>query len=226
MKLHKFDWLDWLTILLCLWFFIYPSPYKILFTVILLLPIIGLILKGSSKPSLASLITITINDKGGTDYEVADFIVLPALIILLRMFLDFELDSLLELLIKGLFATAILLIFVAFSFRDIEKENNHKTLTYFVVLGNLLLYSFGVVYGINCVYDKTKPKIIKSEIVDKSIYSGKRKSYYLQVEPLNKSTNDNKIRVPKYQYEQFGIGDSVNVVYKQGLLNLAWHYIE
>ena len=226
MNIHKLDWLDWLTILLCFWFLFYPTPYEILFTIILFLPIVGLILHGHSKPSLTSLVSITTNEKGGTDYNVADFIVLPAFILMIRMALDFEIENFIDLLIAGLIAFVVLLLVLLLFYHDVEKDNKYKALTYFAVLGNILIYSFAAVYGINCVYDNSKPKIHKVAVVDKSIYSGKHTSYYLQVEPWNKNIDDNKIKVPKNQYDQTKVGDTVNVDSKQGLLKIAWHYIE
>jgi hypothetical protein len=57
---HKLDWLEWISLFLSGWFFIYPKPYEFLFTTLLLMPIIGLLLNGiSGRPSIASLIQIT-----------------------------------------------------------------------------------------------------------------------------------------------------------------------
>jgi len=49
--IHKFDFIDWLTIGLCIWLMIYPHPYELVFTAVLFLPIIGLIYHGHSKPA-------------------------------------------------------------------------------------------------------------------------------------------------------------------------------
>ena len=204
----------------------YPHPYELLFTIILLLPIIGLILHGHSKPSLASLITITSTKDKGTDYETADFIVLPAIILFLRMLLDYEIENFYALLFKGAIAFIILLIAVRLLYRNIEKENKHKTLTYFVVLTNIAIYSLAAVYGINCVYDYSKPKIYKVPILNKSIYSGKHTTYYLEVESWNKPKDSEKISVPRNQYDEKRIGDTVNVAIEQGLLKVPWHFIE
>jgi hypothetical protein len=225
MNIHKLDWLDSLTILLCCWFLFYPRPYELLFTIILLLPIVGLVVHGHAKPSLASLVSITSNDKNGTNYNVADFIVLPAIIILLRMLLDFEIENFVDLLIKGLIVFVVLLVIILFFYRDLAKDNTHTSLIYFAVLGNLMIYSFAVVYGINCVYDKTKPEIHRVVITDKSIYSGKHTTYYFKIESWNNNGQD-KISVSKDQYNRRNVGDTVSVDEKKGLLKIPWHYIE
>lgn len=226
MKLHKLDWLEWTTIFLCGWFLFYPTPYQILFTIILLLPVIGLILHGHSKPSITSLISITTTKDNGTDYDLASFITLPAYTLILRMFLDFEIESFFDLLIEGLILLIVFLIIIGFLYRDIEKENNHKTLIYFVILGNIAIYSFAAVYGINCVYDNSKPKVYQVPVVNKSIYSGRHTAYYLSVEPWSSNSGNDKIEVSKTQYDHTMIGDTVRVDSRVGLLKIPWHYIE
>lgn len=227
MKLHKFDWLDWASTLLCAWFLYYPKPYEILFTIILILPLVGLVLHGYSKPSFTSLITITTNEDGGTDYETANFILLPALILILRMLLDFEIEDYFGLLIKGLIALIILLFIVSFFYRDIAKNNKHQALSYFVLVGNVAIYCFAVVYGINCVYDNSPPKVYKVLVTNKSIYSGRRHTtYYLEVSSWSKNSDNDKISVAKSLYDQTKIGDSVKVDSKEGILKIPWHFVE
>jgi hypothetical protein len=226
MKLHNFDWLDWASILLSGWFLFYPKPYEILFTIILILPIVGLVLHGHAKPSLTSLITILKKENGETDYNTASFIVLPALILILRMFLDYEIENLFELLIKGLIALVIFLLVVSIFYKDIENDNKHQFTTYFVLIGNMAIYCFATIYGINCVYDNSKPEIYKSVVVDKSIYSGKHTSYYLLVEPWSDNSDNNKIKVTEQKFYLTKIGDTATIERRTGLLKIPWHYID
>jgi len=226
MRIHKLDWLDTLTLVLCVWFVFYPNPYKILFTIILCLPIIGLIVHGHSKPSLTSLITITSGKDGGTDYETADFLVLPAIILSLRMLLDFEIESFLSLLIRGTIAFLILLVMLRLLYRNIEKGNKHRVLIYFVILTNVAIYSFAAVYGINCVYDKSNPKIYRLPVVNKSIYKGRHTTYYLKVKSWRKENHSEEISVTKDQYNTTRIGDTVKLDRQQGLLEIPWHFVE
>jgi hypothetical protein len=226
MKLHQFDWLEWTSILLCGWFLFYPKPYEILFTLILILPIVGLVLHGHSKPSLTSLITILKKEDGETDYDPASFIVLPALILALRMAIDYEIESYFDLLIKGLIALVIFLFVMNFFYKDLEKGNKHQFTTYFVLIGNMAIYCFAAVYGINCVYDNSKPEIYKSVVVDKSIYSGKHTSYYLLVEPWSKNSDNNKIKVNEQKFYLTKIGDTATIERRTGSLKIPWHYID
>ena len=67
-----------------MWFVFYPRPYEILLSALLLLPFVGMFLNGLNKPSIASLVEIDRNAK--EDYNVADFIDLPAWLIVVRSY--------------------------------------------------------------------------------------------------------------------------------------------
>lgn len=99
---HKLDWLEYITIGIGLWFLLYPKPYDILFTVLLCMPILGLILNGiTGRPSIVSLVEISKDNNGNDKYDVADFIDFAAWIILLRVLLDYEFESFYSIIIPG-----------------------------------------------------------------------------------------------------------------------------
>jgi len=66
--LHKLDWLEYVSVGLCLWFLFYPRPYEYLLVALLLLSFVGMFLNGLNKPSIASLLEI---DRSAKDeYDV------------------------------------------------------------------------------------------------------------------------------------------------------------
>jgi hypothetical protein len=97
---HKLDWLEKVTLALAIWFLIYPKPYTILFTILLIIPILGLVLNGlNGKPSIASLVEITKKDDGDNKYDVADFIDMAAIAIFIRVLIDYEFEDFYSLII-------------------------------------------------------------------------------------------------------------------------------
>jgi hypothetical protein len=80
LKYHNLNWLENTTILLGLWFIIYPSPYELLLGLLVFIPILGLALNGFDKKSVESLVEIKF-DKGKASYDVVDFIDIAALAI-------------------------------------------------------------------------------------------------------------------------------------------------
>lgn len=224
--LHKLDWLEWISIGLCIWFWFYPHPYKIVFGIVLALPIIGLLLNGLSRPSLASLVSIS-RKEGEDKYDLADFIEFPGLVILIRVLIDYEFESFYSIIKVGTIGFIILLLLLMATHKLVAKNNGDRGLIYLTVIGNIALYSYAATYGVNCVYDTSDPKVYHSTVIDKSISRGKRHTtYYLKVEPWGHHHDPENISVAPAQYHDTEIGQSVAIDYMEGLLGIPWYYIE
>jgi hypothetical protein len=226
LTIHKLDWLEWSSIGLCVWFWFYPHPYKLVFGLVLSLPIIGLLLNGLSRPSLASLVSIT-KQEGKDKYDLADFIEFPGLIILIRVLIDYEFESFYSVLKVGTIGFILLLFILGATHKLVDKANPNKTLIYLTVVGNIAIYSYAATYGINCVFDNSEPKVYHAKVIDKSISSGRRSTtYYLKVEPWGNHQEAEDIAVAPSQYNETAIGQTISIDYKQGLLNIPWHHME
>lgn len=222
---HRLNWLEWLSIGFSLWFLISPKPYKILFIIVLCLPIIGLILNGLSRPSVASLVSIS-NQDGKNKYDLADFIEFPGLVIFLRVLIDFQYESFYSIIKVGTTTLSLLFILLAVTHKYIDLSNNHRGIIYIIVFANITLYSYAATYGINCVFDNSEPKIFQAKVVDKSISHGKHKTYYLRIEAWGSHHDEEDISVSSAQYNETSIGQTVSIDYKNGFLNIPWYYIE
>lgn len=224
--LHKLDWLEWLTIGLCIWFWFYPHPYSVVFTVVLALPILGLIINGLSRPSLVSLVSIS-TQSGEEKYDLADFIEFPGLVILIRVLIDYEFESFYSIIKVGTVGFIILLSLLGATHKLVDKSNRNKWLIYFTVVGNIAIYSYAATYGVNCVYDNSQAKVYQAKVIDKSISRGRRQTtYYLRVEPWGNHHDAENISVPSSQYADTEIGQTVSIDYKEGLLGIPWYFIE
>lgn len=228
LTLHKLDWLEWITIGIGLWFLFVAQPYKILLGILLIIPILGLILNGLHKPSMASLVEIDLGKNGNKKYDVADFIDVAAWIILLRALRDFEFESFYSLLIPGTIAFSLILIILFSTHKLIEKSNRSKWWIYSSIIFNISLYSYAGTYAANCAYDYSEPKVYETEVLDKRISEGKRgaKTYYIKVAPWGHHLDKEDIKVSKSHYKDLRKGDKVKMDLKKGLFNIPWFYIE
>nr|WP_294948043.1 hypothetical protein [uncultured Mucilaginibacter sp.] len=222
---HKLGWLEWLAIGLSLWLLFYPHPYTYLFAVVLCMPIIGLIINGVNRPSMISLVSIskTLKDP---DYDVADFIDIPAWILLIRVILDFNFESFYSLIKVGSFAFVLLLILLAVTHKAVEESTKSRFIIYLYIIGNIALYSYAATYGINCVFDYSDPKVYRSSVVAKHVSRGKSTSYYLTIKPWGTHKENEDIRVGSDKYDETQIGQTVKVDYKAGLLGIPWYNLE
>jgi hypothetical protein len=227
LTLHKLDWLEWITITLAIWFFIYPKPYILLFSILLAIPVIGLLLNGLHKPSMATLVEVSADKKGEDKYDVADFIDVAAWIILVRVLIDYEFESFYSLIIPGTIACIVILGILFLTHKLIEKTTRNKTWIYLSLIFNVCLYSYAGTYGANCTYDFSAPTVYETDVVDKYIRkSRKRTTYYVKVEPWGHHYDRENISVSREQYNEIEIGEKVKIDLKKGLFNIPWYYIE
>jgi len=223
---HQLDWLEWISIGLSLWLWIFPYPYKILFTVVLLLPIVGLILNGLSRPSLASLVSVS-NSSGDDKYDIADFIEIPGWVLVLRVLLDFEFESFYSILKVGTAGFILLLLLLSITHKQVDQSNKNKYVIYFAVIGNIALYSYAATYGINCVYDNSEPLVYESRVIEKTVSRSRRSTiYYIKVQPWGYHREAEKIKVSADRYREIEPGQTVAIDYREGLLGIPWYYIE
>jgi hypothetical protein len=227
LTLHKLDWLEWVTIGLAAWFFIYPQPYELLLAVLLAIPIIGLLLNGLHKPSMATLVEISADKDGEDKYDVADFIDIAAWVILIRVLLDFEFESIYSMVIPGTIACIIILAILFLTHKLIENTTRNKWWIYTSLIFNVSLYSYAGTYAANCAYDYSQPTVYQTEVLNKRISKSRRSTtYYVEVAPWGHHYDNEEISVPRVQYDELEIGNKINIDLKQGLFNIPWYYIE
>lgn len=224
-ELHQLNWLEWVAIFLSAWFFIYPKPsYEFLLIVLLILPFLGMFLNGIHKPSIASLVEIDRGTK--TRYDVADFIDIPAFAILLRCFIDYEIDNYKTLIIVVILTFIGSLIFLFYTHSIISKSNKDRFWIYSSVLFCIFIYSYSAVIAVNCTFDYSKPQVFETKVIDKYISRGKNTSYYIKVKPWGHHYDIESIRIPSIDYTKYSINQPVKIDYKEGLLGISWYYLE
>ena len=225
-KLHQLDWLEYISIGLCLWFVFYPRPYEILLSALLLLPFVGMFLNGLNKPSIASLVEIDRNAK--EEYDVADFIDLPAWAILVRTLIDYETDSYLTVIVVGTVAFVAICLFLLVTHMQISDSNKDKWWIYGSIVFSFFVYSYSAVIALNCTFDYSEPKEYQTEVIDKHISKSRkgRRTYYVKVKPLGHHYDAENISVSSEEYEQYQIHDKVEVEYNEGLLGIPWYYLD
>lgn len=228
LTLHKLDWLEWTTIGFAAWFLFSPTPYEILLGILLAIPIIGLLLNGLHRPSMATLVEISADKDGDDNYDVADFIDVAAWLILIRVLLDYEFESFYSMIIPGTIACIIILAILFLTHRLIAQSTRNKWWIYASLIFNVSLYSYAGTYAANCTYDNSEPIVYETKVLDKRIHKGSkgRKTYYVEVAPWGHHLDKEEISVASVQYDELKIGDSIKIDLMKGLFNIPWYFIE
>jgi hypothetical protein len=228
LTLHKLDWLEWATMGLAGWFLFFPRPYEILLGALLAIPIIGLFLNGLHRPSMATLVEISADKDGDDKYDVADFIDVAAWVILIRVLLDYEFESIYSMIIPGTIACVVILIILFLTHKLIANSTRNKWWIYTSLIFNVSLYSYAGTYAANCTYDYSEPTVYETKVLDKRIHRGSkgRRTYYVEVAPWGHHLDKEEISVAGVQYAELNVGDNIKIDFKKGLFNIPWYYIE
>lgn len=227
LRFHQLSWVEIGVIILSTWFLFYPEPYTLLFTVMLLIPLVGLIVNGfTGRPSIATLGEIGKDKDGEEDYDIAAFINLPAIVLLVRVFRDFEFESWRSLVIPGTIGFVAVLIVLIATHRMVERSTKSKTWIYFSVFGSVLLYSYAGTIGANCVYDYSEPKVYEAKVLSKEISNTKSRFYILHVQPWGAESEIESVRVTSEEFEVIHPGETVKIDVKQGLFGIPWYFVE
>jgi hypothetical protein len=89
-----------------------------------------------------------------------------------------------------------------------------------------LLFGFGSTLEINCRFDNSTAKVYKALVLDHKISHGSRStSYYLTLSEWGPRKKVQEIGIHKRMYESINDGDSVNVNFHKGLINIPWFIV-
>jgi hypothetical protein len=225
-EIHKLDLLEKIALVLGLWFLIFPRPYKELLTILLFIPLLGLILNGlKGRPSFASLFRITTKDDK-TQLDLADFIDFPPWVLLLRIFLDFEFDAYKSMVIPGLIACLLVIGFLFITHRGIGQGAEYRKDMYVLAIVNIAVFAIAGALAINCVYDNKPSEQHYTTVISKHVSKGRRSTTYrVKVQPWGHHYDTESIHIDATQYYSLEKGDTVQIDLHKGLLGIPWYHI-
>ena len=87
-----------------------------------------------------------------------------------------------------------------------------------------LLYGFGSITQINCLFDRSSPQTYTSVIEEKYTTTGKGAHYHIRIKPWQSDGRSRSIDIRKSEYERTTLGQPITIFVKQGLFNIPWFY--
>jgi len=94
-----------------------------------------------------------------------------------------------------------------------------------VMLVVALIYSFGSILQVNFVFDQSQLKIYHATVLDHHVTHGKHNSYYLKLSKWGPMEVEKNEDVGQHTYYNTQIGDTVEIDFKDGLLNIPWYIV-
>jgi multisubunit Na+/H+ antiporter MnhG subunit len=224
-ELKKIDWVKWIIIALGAWLLVYPKPYKVLVTLLVVIPLITLIIHGviGRRPTVSSLFDGLLDNQ--SSFSPVAHLTIAMVLLGFRVFIDYDPESMLRLLGVGLVSTFALCLLLLATHKIVTKEDD---LSHFVMLSFLLLFFAPTsMFAINCVYHNTQPQVHQVKVLEKYRPTSKPDAdYYLKVASWLPDSEPVSIEVSLDKYYNAKEGDLVNVHVGEGLFRVGWYYIE
>lgn len=87
------------------------------------------------------------------------------------------------------------------------------------------LYGYGSTVGVNCSFDESKPQVYNATVIDHHLQKGKSTTYYLMLSPWGPRHEPAEVTVGRSLYQQVAVGQTVDVNYRKGFLNIPWYSV-
>ncbi|MBS1619395.1 MAG: hypothetical protein JST76_12795 [Bacteroidetes bacterium] len=204
---------------LMLWGFIYPRPYELVLGLSLLLPLVAL----GFYRVYGGQLRLTTGEKSAYPSLAGAFA--PALLLLLRALIDFDIWEYKMLFIStALIALLAVVVIIADPRKVYKVEPSFNALLMGIVAVGLL-YGYGASVLANCYLDNAPGQTYATEVLDKRISSGKHTTYYLKVAPWGPQLKADEITVDSDFYEGVPVGSQIHVTLKPGRLGAPWYVV-
>ena len=208
------EWVGWA---LTIWIFFYPKPYKLS------------VIAGMAYPFLAVAICFLyrglIRSDGGKNSpypNVITTIIVVPMILTYRAIVDLNILSYDNGWILMILVSVILFVAYQIPTDGFKFRKNSDVWTSFLVLILLMAYGYGTISLTNAIADSSQPVVYPTVIANKRVSSGKSTTYYLELKKWGDQTEDEEFSVPRWQYDFFNPGDSINVHLRPGTWKMPW----
>ncbi len=202
------------------WAFIYPKPYEPLLILLLLLPWVAVFITWYFK----GLMRFDARKKSAWP-SISFIIYLPAFAVLIRCLADYHLYTP-GAIWTPVIATALIATFISLQLcRKAVAEIKNKGAAIALAVLVAGCYSFGLIVFTNCYYDSYKSTVFDVEVTGKHINRGKSTTYYLQLAPWGRFTEDKDISVNKNLYNDVQEGQLVRIHLREGKWHIPWYFI-
>ena len=200
-----------------LWIWFYPTPYFVLLSLNILLPIVVLYFCYSFRGIFKS------DDNKGSAYpSMAVAFILPGIGIALRALLDFtvlDYSRAWPLIILTILALAFLYLLPTGGLKP-KNRNEYLLLVFLPIL--TFFYAFGTCVSINCAADKSPSTNYNVKIIEKHVSTGKHTTYNLKLAPWGDQSESKDVNVSRYDFDRVQEGDLILVKQRPGYIKLPW----
>jgi hypothetical protein len=199
------------------WAWFYPMPYRLVISLLVLLPCVGLVIVARSNG------LFRIDEKRNDPHpNVAMPVMLPGFVLMLRVIRDMNFLHWTGPLYVSAALAALLTVAAVMADRSLQSRRGIVILLF--VLG--MSYGFGAGMEGNALLDDSKPSVYPTQITEKRISSGRHQSHDLYLAHWGSKQDIDKVSVSRSFYESVRIGDTVCVSLHQGAFHVPWYIVQ
>lgn len=207
-------------------YLLYPIELKLQFLLLLAIPWLSIYIVKLNKKYLR---VFTFKESNFSGFTITIGIAYWTIII--RAIIEFNILDYTNAWLYSLIITpALTLFFIKISNHEFELEKENKLAQrvmfsiYFLIF---YLYSFFIIITLNCSFDYSEQRFIKSKVIDKHTTKSKYSSlnYYLDIESPKKSRVNESIAISKEEWNKTNIGEPLELGVRGGLLGIKWYEV-
>jgi hypothetical protein len=202
------------SIIVCLWAFVYPKPHELVVVVLAALP---------------PLVALVPKVKGGRLYQVVGWrndaranlgiaFIGPSVVLAVRALEDIKVFDW-TVALAGAAVVAIAMTFVLAMSEQKLRSLGWALLAILAVCGS---YAYGAIVEGNALLDKSEPQMFKTTVIGKRVSRGKTTSYHLRLASWGPLREEDDITVSRTLYASVETGGKICIVLRDGALHIRW----
>ena len=205
-------------IVLSLWGIYFPYPQRLLFPVLLILPVISLGLVYYFRGALKFFVQRT----KGAYSSIAIAFLFPVYVMTIRTSSEFNILKWEGFWFQFFLLTLVFIVMALYLVSEIKQK---KYLILLFVIG-CAAYSYAAIISLNCILDTSVPRTYKAQIMNKRISSGRNTKYYITLSPWELKNEVSGIKVEQDVYDRHNTKENVDVITRKGRFDIPWFYIQ
>jgi hypothetical protein len=195
------------------WAWLYPRPYNLAITLLILMPWLAVTLMARSE----GLFHID-QRRNDAHPSLGPMFIMPGLILAVRALNDMHALEWKPALGLSIVVGSLLWIAVV----KVDPDLRSRAVSLVILLFITLAYGYGAGMETNALLDRSAPSVYSAHVMHKHVSSGRHTTYDLLLEPWGPQAQSENISVSSSLYRSVTVGDTVCVSLKPGALNIAW----
>ena len=202
-------------IILCLWSFIWPHPYEVLYPLLILLPVLAIFMPLVFPGAVKFLLKLQ------TIYSTTiPIYIFPSIGLLISSSIEWKIIDA-KPFWPPFWILTILMLILLLLFSGNDQKNFKTYLTAFLICA---AYSGGTIHSLNCLLDKSAGVNYPSKVVYKHSHTSRGgTSYYVALSPWGPRLDDQEMDVSREVYYSHPNGAPVTVNLKEGFFKIPWY---